>query len=194
MRIPALALVRARLALGRMREAQRAADELAAIAESVGTGALRAAALLARGRIEAEAGSERALVSLADAADLFRESDVRAEAAAARLELARAPRTVGREEEADEAEGAASTELADLGVAVPKRTDARRRSDALTRRERDVLRMVAEGRSNDEIATELVLSVRTVESHVASIYAELGVLGRTARAAATAYALANRFG
>ena len=77
-RVPALELlVRARLALGRTREAQRAVDELAAIAESVGTAPLRAAALLARGRLEADARSELALATLVDAADLFRESDVR---------------------------------------------------------------------------------------------------------------------
>jgi DNA-binding NarL/FixJ family response regulator len=52
-----------------------------------------------------------------------------------------------------------------------------------------VLRLLAEGRSNDAIADELVLSVRTVEHHVASIYTKIGASGRTARAAATAYAL-----
>lgn len=195
MRIPALELlVRARLALGRTREAQRAADELAAIADSVGTAPLRAAALLARGRIEADARSELALATLADAADLFRENGVRAEAAVARLELATALRTLGREEEAHRAQATASAELADLGVVLPKRPEVRRRPDALTRRERDVLRMLAQGRSNDDIAAELVLSVRTVESHVASIYSKIGVSGRTARAAATAYALANGLG
>jgi ATP/maltotriose-dependent transcriptional regulator MalT len=191
-RVPALELlVRARLTLGRTREAQRAADELAAIAEAVGTEPLRAAALLARGRVEAHARSEVAPETLVDAADLFRESGVRAEAAEARLELAAALRALGRDDEALEAETAASAELADLGVVLPKRSDVQRRSDALTRREREVLRMLAQGRSNDEIATELVLSVRTVESHVASIYSKLGVSGRTARAAVTAYALAN---
>jgi DNA-binding NarL/FixJ family response regulator len=54
--------------------------------------------------------------------------------------------------------------------------------------------LLSQGRSNDEIAGELVLSVRTVESHVASIYSKLGVSGRTARAAATAYAFANGLG
>jgi ATP/maltotriose-dependent transcriptional regulator MalT len=195
MRVPALELlVRARLALGRTREAQRAADELAAIAETVGTAPLQAAALFARGRIEANARSELALATLADAADLFRESGVRAEAAVARLELAAALRALGREAEAHRAEAKASAELADLGVVLPRRPEARRRPDALTRRERDVLRMLAQGRSNDDIAAELVLSVRTVESHVASIYAKIGVSGRTARAAATAYALANGLG
>jgi ATP/maltotriose-dependent transcriptional regulator MalT len=195
MRVPALELlVPARLALGRTREAQRAAAELTAIAESVGTPPLRAAALLARGRVEANARSELALATLEDAADLFRVSGVRSEAAVARLELATALRTLGRDEEAETAEATATAELAELGAVLPKRADARRSGDVLTRRERDVLRLLAQGRSNDDIATELVLSVRTVESHVASIYAKIGASGRTARAAATAYALANGLG
>jgi DNA-binding CsgD family transcriptional regulator len=195
MRVPALELlVPARLALGRTREAQRAAAELEAIAESVGTPPLRAAALLARGRVEANARSELALATLEDAADLFRVSGVRAEAAVARLELATALRTLGRDDEAERAEATATAELAELGAVLPDRARARRSADVLTRRERDVLRLLAQGRSNDDIAKELVLSVRTVESHVASVYAKIGVSGRTARAAATAYALANGLG
>ena len=117
MRVPALELlVRARLSLGRTREAQRAAEELAAIAESVGTAPLRAAALLARGRVQVHARSELAVATLVDAADLFRESGVRAEALVARLEVAAALRALGREEEAHEAETGASAELAGLGV------------------------------------------------------------------------------
>jgi LuxR family transcriptional regulator, maltose regulon positive regulatory protein len=195
MRIPALELlVPARLALGRTREAQRAVDELAAIAESVGTRPLRATALLAQARIEASAHPESALATFDDAADLFRASGVRAEAAVARLELAAALRVLSREEEAERAEAMASGELADLGVVAPKRAEARRTPDVLTKREREVLRLLAQGRSNDDIARELVLSVRTVESHVASIYAKIGASGRSARAAATAYALANGLG
>jgi ATP/maltotriose-dependent transcriptional regulator MalT len=192
MRVPALELlVRARLTLGRTREAQRAADELAAIAESVGTAPLRAAALLAEGRIQSHLRTEVAVATLVDAADLFGESGVRAEAAVARLELAAALRALGREEEARDAETRASTELAGLGAVMPKSREARPRPEVLTRREREVLRMLAQGRSNEAIAAELVLSVRTVESHVASIYAKIDVSGRTARAAATAYALAH---
>ena len=131
---------------------------------------------------------------LEDAADLLRESGVRAEAAVARVELAAAFRRLGRDDDARDAEKAANRELADLGVDVPERPEGRRRRDALTRRELDVLRLLAQGRSNKEIATELVLSVRTVESHVASIYAKIGVSGRTARAGATAHALANGLG
>jgi pimeloyl-ACP methyl ester carboxylesterase/DNA-binding CsgD family transcriptional regulator len=58
----------------------------------------------------------------------------------------------------------------------------------LTAREVEVLRHLAGGRTNDEIAKELFVSVRTVERHVANIYAKIGARGR---ANATAYALAH---
>ena len=56
----------------------------------------------------------------------------------------------------------------------------------LTRREREVLRLAADGRSNAEIADTLVLSVRTIERHLSNAYLKLGVSGRTARTAAVA--------
>jgi DNA-binding NarL/FixJ family response regulator len=56
----------------------------------------------------------------------------------------------------------------------------------LSEREREVLLLVARGQSNAEIAKELVLSVRTVEKHVANIYAKIGARGR---ADAATYAL-----
>ncbi|MFL5643909.1 MAG: alpha/beta fold hydrolase [Chloroflexota bacterium] len=57
-------------------------------------------------------------------------------------------------------------------------------SEALSRRELEVLRLAADGRTNDEIAEALTLSVRTVERHLSNVYAKLGVTGRSARAAA----------
>ena len=51
-----------------------------------------------------------------------------------------------------------------------------------------MLRLVARGASNADIARELVLSVRTVERHVANLYLKIGASGRTARAVATAWA------
>jgi DNA-binding CsgD family transcriptional regulator len=63
-----------------------------------------------------------------------------------------------------------------------------RRPDGLTPREIEVLRLVAAGRSSREIAEGLVLSVRTVERHIANIYTKTDSNGR---AQATAYALTN---
>jgi len=50
---------------------------------------------------------------------------------------------------------------------------------SLTRRELDVLHLLADGKSNQEIADELVLSLNTVKKHVANILDKLGVANRT---------------
>ncbi|WP_330254529.1 LuxR C-terminal-related transcriptional regulator [Nocardia sp. NBC_00565] len=52
-------------------------------------------------------------------------------------------------------------------------------ADVLTRRERDVARLIAAGYSNKSIATELVISIRTAESHVEHILTKLGFTSRT---------------
>ncbi len=51
--------------------------------------------------------------------------------------------------------------------------------DGLTERETDVLRLLAEGKANKEIARQLGIGERTVKSHVSSILAKLGVQSRT---------------
>jgi pimeloyl-ACP methyl ester carboxylesterase/DNA-binding CsgD family transcriptional regulator len=61
-----------------------------------------------------------------------------------------------------------------------------RATEPLSRRERDVLRLAADGRTNEEIADALTLSVRTVERHLSNVYGKLGLGGRAARAAAVA--------
>ena len=53
-------------------------------------------------------------------------------------------------------------------------------------RELEVLALVADGLSNEEIAARLYLSVRTVERHLSNVYAKLRVSGKAARAAAAA--------
>ncbi len=58
--------------------------------------------------------------------------------------------------------------------------------DDLSARELEVLRLAARGLSNDQIAAELVVSLRTVERHFQNAYTKLGVQGRSARAAAVA--------
>ncbi len=50
----------------------------------------------------------------------------------------------------------------------------------MTRREREVAQLVAEGLSNRQIADRLVISPRTAESHVQAVLRKLGVTSRTA--------------
>jgi pimeloyl-ACP methyl ester carboxylesterase/DNA-binding CsgD family transcriptional regulator len=59
----------------------------------------------------------------------------------------------------------------------------------LTDRERDVLKLVAAGLDNRDIAAKLTLSVRTVERHLQTIYRKLGLTGSAQRTAAAALAL-----
>jgi DNA-binding NarL/FixJ family response regulator len=178
-------IVRAGVAAGELDAARTAAGEIGDAAAAVGTAPLRAAALAASGRLAAAAGdAASAIAFLDDAADLYVAAGARYDAALARLDLAAVLRASGRADTARAAEEAGRAELRALGAAPP----AEAADGPLSRREREVLRLVARGRSNEQIAAELVLSVRTVERHVANAYAKIGVSGRTARAAATAWA------
>jgi ATP/maltotriose-dependent transcriptional regulator MalT len=176
--------VRAALAGGDLAVADEAAREIGATAAAIPSGAVRAADLLAEGRIAlAQGDAARACPAIEDAADLLEAAGARYEAARARLDLAAALRAAGREEPAGRAERRANEALRELGAREPEA-----RAGGLSPRETEVLRLVARGLSNDDIAGELVLSVRTVERHVANAYAKIGASGRTARAIATAWA------
>ncbi len=189
-RAPALeVLVRARLAAGDAPGAGEAADQLRSIAASSGTTASAAAASYAQGVLAAAAASwEEARTAFEDAVDLYARSGGRWEAAQARRELARALRALGHDAAAEREARTGDEALRALGAhAAPAEAAA---PAGLTARELEVLRLVARGRSNAEIAAELVLSVRTVERHIANIYDKIGASGRAARAAAASYALA----
>jgi DNA-binding CsgD family transcriptional regulator len=69
-----------------------------------------------------------------------------------------------------------------LGASTARATSAL--FDSLSPRELEVLGLVAGGLTNEEIAERLVLSVRTVERHLSTIYAKLRLSGKAARAAA----------
>lgn len=64
----------------------------------------------------------------------------------------------------------------------------RRRTDQLTPRELEVLKLLGHGLTNREMAEALSLSTRTVEAHLRSIYPKLGV---NTRSAATRYVVEN---
>jgi DNA-binding CsgD family transcriptional regulator/tetratricopeptide (TPR) repeat protein len=87
------------------------------------------------------------------------------------------------------AAGLVRARLAGLGVArVPRRAAAATRANpaGLTARQLDVLALLADGLTNAEIAARLVLSVRTVDNHVAAVLDKLGVRSRREAAAAWA--------
>jgi DNA-binding CsgD family transcriptional regulator len=82
------------------------------------------------------------------------------------------------------------TELRTLGSAGPVRRNQTSRLDqTLTSREREILALVAQGRSNREIGVHLYISTKTVSVHVSNILAKLGAGGRT-----EAVAIARRRG
>jgi DNA-binding CsgD family transcriptional regulator len=63
------------------------------------------------------------------------------------------------------------------------------RPGGLSRREIEVLRLVADGRTAGEIATQLFISSRTAEHHIQNIYTKIGV---SSRAAATRWAVKHQ--
>ena len=96
------------------------------------------------------------------------------------------------------AEGAA-LDLGDAAVYARQQIDVARRDPAprrvpvrpggLSRREIEVLRLVADGRTAGEIATQLFISSRTAEHHIQNIYTKIGV---SSRAAATRWAVKHQ--
>jgi len=61
-----------------------------------------------------------------------------------------------------------------------------------TGRELEILRLLAEGKNNEEIAQQLFLSVRTIEKHLTNLYLKMGVSGKSARAFAASYAVKKK--
>ena len=185
------------LAVGDVRAARGAADELTGIAESYDTPALHAAAGHARGAVLlAEGDARAAVVALRGALQAWRELQAPYEAARGRVLVGLGCRALGDEEaaamELDAARGVfaqlgATPDLARLEALAGRQ--AASSAHRLTARELQVLRLLAAGKTNHAIATDLVLAEKTVDRHVSNIYAKLGV---SSRAAATAYAYQHR--
>lgn len=191
--------------LGNHAGATAALAALREVSSAVGTVALQAGAAFAAGMMTSAAGDhEGARVHLQDAVGQFERGGTPYEAARARLELASVLVTLDRLERArEEAEvahaalerlgspffgGRAAALLLDLGRR--SRSHAGMRGDpALTGRQLGVLRLIADGLSDREIAARLGVSVHTVHRHVANILTRLDV---PTRAAAVAEAVDRR--
>ena len=175
-------------AAGALDEADRASVELGSIAESFGCQALNAtasyaAALVALARDD-PAGS---LTHLRRAWKLWIDLGARYDAARARVRIALALRALGDTVSATSELSVAQRTFAELG-AEPARREVERLlatglPDGLTSREVEVLRLVATGRSNPQIAAALFLSEKTVARHLSNIFVKTGVTSRTAAAA-----------
>ncbi len=63
--------------------------------------------------------------------------------------------------------------------------------DAFTAREHEILREIARGKSNQQIASDHFISLRTVERHISNIYGKMGISGKSARTKAAAFAHRN---
>lgn len=184
------AIVDTALATGQVPTARTAADELGAIAASIDMPMLSAIANQAQGAVKlAEGDARKALTLLREAQRTWRDLGAPYEEARARVLMARCCRSIGDEDTANLEQEAARKIFATLGAAVDLRyIDALTPavpSHGLTSREMEVMTLLAAGHTNQEIATELFLAVKTIDRHVSNILTKLGVSSRTA---ATAYA------
>jgi DNA-binding NarL/FixJ family response regulator len=185
------------LAVGDVPAARDAADELTELAERYNTPALRAVADHAQGAVLlAEGDARAAVVALRGAWQAWQELEAPHEAARVRVLVGLGCRALGDEEAAAMELDAARSVFTQLGatpdlahLATLDRRDGASRGHGLTARELQVLRLVAAGKTNHAIATDLVLAEKTVDRHVSNIYTKLGV---SSRAAATAYAYQHR--
>jgi DNA-binding CsgD family transcriptional regulator len=190
-RAPALELLaEAHGEAGHPEEAMDAARELSAIADRVGTEPLLGAARHAHGCAHSAAGSwQRAREAFEDAVGLFASAGLPFEAGRARLALACSLRALGRKEAALAEFDRANEAFLSLRAAAEERRTRQLRAGRqpkgrrhLSPREHEVLRLVAQGKTNAEIAATLVLSEHTVHRHVANILAKLGTSSRAAAA------------
>jgi DNA-binding CsgD family transcriptional regulator len=183
------------LAAGEVEEARSAADELAEFAEAADVPLARAVGAYATGSVLlAEGDATAALGALRQAYLGWRELEMPHDAARARVRIGVACQALGDHDAADLEMDAARAvferlgarpdleELARLAAATVERPA---RPGGLTERECEVLRQVAAGKTDRQIATALVISEHTVGRHLQNIFRKLGL---SSRAAATAYA------
>ena len=187
------------LASGDLPAARRAADELRALAGRLSSDWLRAMAASAEGAVHLADGQARqALAPLRDALAMWRDLDAPYEAARVEVLVGRACHLLG---DADGARlewesagrafrqfGAAPALAAVEALLHESSAPTRAEAGGLTSREVEVLRLVACGKTNRDIAHELGVSEKTVARHLSNIFTKLDL---STRSAATAYAFTH---
>jgi DNA-binding CsgD family transcriptional regulator len=176
------------------------------IAVSINTLPLRAALLYAEGNINfANKNFELAKQNLEDSADIYDSIKLPFEASRARLILADVLIKLNHFAQAEAELNLAQVKFKELGAEKDFEKakyflknlykdfkEEIGKSYEFTGRELEVIRLIAEGKNNEEIAAKLFLSVRTVEKHITNIYSKLGVSGKSARAYVASYAIKNK--
>ena len=191
------------VAANRPHDARAAAEELDDLAESAGATMLGAVANQTRGALLLAGAEPRAALGLLRAAlDAWQELDAPYEAAQVRLLLAGACQQLDDRDRAELECDMARAVFEQLGASpalelltrllaekAPDQTEpsiSPGEEQVVTDRELQVLRLVAAGRTNRDIAGELAISEKTVERHLGNIFTKLGVSNRAA-ATARAY-------
>jgi DNA-binding CsgD family transcriptional regulator len=171
--------------------ARAAADELSQIGRKHGAPFLLALSERADGAVLlAEESAAEALPALRKSWTIWCELEAPYEAARTRVLIARACRKLGDDEAADLELAAARdvfqrlgavTDLAGIDAALQKKSPGG--SGPLTAREVEVIRLLAAGLTNRDIADKLGLSEKTVARHISNIFTKLDLPSRTAAAA-----------
>lgn len=176
---------------GDLGSAEGAAGELAAIAAEANSTVLDAMTALATGAVHLARGDvDGAVYGARRAWVLYHDLKLPYETARAHTLLGEASRAAGDEERARLELVAARTAFEELDAKRDERRvtallDNTAPAGGLSARETEVLRLVATGKTNKQIAAELSLSEHTISRHLQNIFAKLGV---SSRAAATAFA------
>lgn len=205
-RVAGLALqLRTHIAQGSLDDTGVTLGEILRIAEAIPIPPIKATASLCAGSLSAANGDlDAARQQFEDAVDFYTAAGMPYDAARARLDLAATLEELNRNARAQAEVHAALEASRTLGAAAEEKRalhllqhllkdssiplQAALHKAGLTRREAEVLALIAQGKSNEEIAGQLFLSVRTVERHISTIYQKIGASGTAARAAAVAWA------
>lgn len=189
-------------------EALNLLNELKEIAVIIDTPPLHAAVKSAEGiLLNAQGKYNTARQYLEDAIDLFDKIMVPFESARIRIELSEVLIRLGQFQLADVALNNALKTFMQLGAEkdvektkylqkhmhkMNAELQALNNTREFTGRELEVLRLIAEGKTNEDIAKQLFLSKRTIEKHLTNLYLKLGVSGKSARTFAASYAIKHK--